>query len=139
MSLCFQKNLFVITLAFETMDCNTIIFKSCIITKEHKKEVQIDDVNFTKFNDNDDIHKKIKSGVFNFETDIIWSIALQVFLLHAIGIYGLLTFNYLENPMTTLWSKYLRLKYFCALMYLRKRFSKFSEFFSCSISILRSL
>jgi len=53
----------------------------------------------------------IKPGIFNFETEVIWYIALQVFLLHAIGIYGLLTFNYLENLKTTLWSKYQ--KYFC--------------------------
>jgi len=57
----------------------------------------------------DDIKKKskmIKPNIFKFETDIIWFIALQVFLLHAIGIYGLLTFNYWQNLITTIWSKY---------------------------------
>ncbi|XP_012062684.1 PREDICTED: acyl-CoA Delta(11) desaturase-like [Atta cephalotes] len=54
----------------------------------------------------DDIKKKskmIKLNIFKFETDIIWFIALQVFLLHAIGIYGLLTFNYWQNLITTIW------------------------------------
>lgn len=48
----------------------------------------------------------IKSSLFNFKTDIIWYVVLQVALLHIIGIYGICTFNYLKNPMTTLWSKY---------------------------------
>ncbi|KAL6442310.1 hypothetical protein ACFW04_002516 [Cataglyphis niger] len=45
----------------------------------------------------------IKSGLFNFQTDIILSAVLKVALLHSIGIYGIFTFNYLKNPMTTLW------------------------------------
>ncbi|KAM0725348.1 Acyl-CoA Delta-9 desaturase [Formica fusca] len=45
----------------------------------------------------------IKSSLFNFKTDIIWYVVLQVALLHIIGIYGICTFNYLKNPMTTLW------------------------------------
>ncbi|CAL1678263.1 unnamed protein product [Lasius platythorax] len=39
----------------------------------------------------------------NFRTDLIWYNVLLLALLHTIGIYGILTFNYLENPMTTLW------------------------------------
>jgi hypothetical protein len=59
--------------------------------------------------------EKIKSGLFDFETDLIWYIVLQIMLLHTIGIYGLLTFNYMKNAMTTL-SKYIRLKNF--IMYI---------------------
>lgn len=51
--------------------------------------------------------RKTKPDFFNFETDIVWSIALQLFVLHTLGIYNLVTFNYLQNPWTTLWSKYL--------------------------------
>ncbi|XP_011054376.1 PREDICTED: delta(9)-fatty-acid desaturase fat-6-like isoform X3 [Acromyrmex echinatior] len=54
----------------------------------------------------DDIKTKIemmKPSIFKFETDIIWFNALQIFLLHAIGIYGLLTFNYWQNLITTIW------------------------------------
>lgn len=49
------------------------------------------------------IPQRTKSSLLNFETDIIWHIALQVFLLHAIGIYGIFTFNYSESLLSTLW------------------------------------
>ncbi|KAL6427780.1 hypothetical protein ACFW04_008308 [Cataglyphis niger] len=42
-------------------------------------------------------------GIFNFKTDVIWYIAFLLVLLHGIGIYGIFTFDYLKNPMTTLW------------------------------------
>lgn len=51
--------------------------------------------------------QKTKPGLFDFETDVVWSIALILFMLHTVGIYNLVTFNYLQNPWTTLWSKYL--------------------------------
>ncbi|XP_067205457.1 acyl-CoA Delta-9 desaturase-like isoform X2 [Linepithema humile] len=57
-------------------------------------------------NGNDDTNKKFekaKSGFFDFETDILWFNVLQLVVLHTIGIYGLLTFDYMKNPMTTLW------------------------------------
>lgn len=72
----------------------------------YTEKAVIGDTNLKRMNDNDDINKRskmLKSGVFNFETDIIWSAVFKVLLLHVIGIYGLLTFNYLENLMTTLW------------------------------------
>jgi len=51
--------------------------------------------------------EKIKSSFFDFETDIIWNKVLLIVVLHIIGIYGLLTFDYMKNPMTTLWSTYI--------------------------------
>ncbi|XP_011637426.1 acyl-CoA Delta(11) desaturase-like isoform X2 [Pogonomyrmex barbatus] len=52
---------------------------------------------------NDKKSKMIISKMLNFKTDIIWYIALQLFVLHVVGIYGLLTFDYMKNLMTTLW------------------------------------
>ncbi|XP_077276075.1 acyl-CoA Delta(11) desaturase-like [Temnothorax americanus] len=83
------------------MECNTITS----IIKENKEEA-LDDMNLAGVNGNDDSYKKSeikRSGVFNFETDVIWPLALLFFLYHTIGIYGLLTFNYTENWKTTLW------------------------------------
>lgn len=37
----------------------------------------------------------------DFRTNCDGYIALQTILFRSIGIYGVLTFNYLENPMTT--------------------------------------
>ncbi|XP_036150662.1 acyl-CoA Delta(11) desaturase-like [Monomorium pharaonis] len=86
------------------MGCNEIISQSS--TKKFAKETLIDDT--ARINSNANIDKKyksmIKSRILNFETDIIWFTVLIIFLLHAIGIYSLLTFNYLENPLTTLWT-----------------------------------
>lgn len=116
------------------MDRNTIISQSII--KEHTEKAVIDDVILTKMKNNDSNKKPemLKSGVFNFETDIIWSIVIPLFLLHVIGIYGLLTFNYLEKPLTTLWSKYSCSKYFYIFVNWRIRFPKFSNYSPATIS-----
>ncbi|XP_072764154.1 acyl-CoA Delta-9 desaturase-like isoform X2 [Anoplolepis gracilipes] len=73
------------------------------------KKVLTDNVENLTENINTDIDitdkklEKMKLGCFNFKTDIIWYAVLQIALLHVIGIYSIFTFNYLENPMTTLW------------------------------------
>ncbi|XP_072744270.1 acyl-CoA Delta(11) desaturase-like isoform X2 [Anoplolepis gracilipes] len=94
---------------FKKMDTDMSISQRCTTTMVYTNKVVTDDVgNLIKSinNDIDVIDKKpetMKSDFFNFKTDIIWYIVLQVALLHGIGIYGIFTFNYLENPMTTLW------------------------------------
>lgn len=91
---------------------DTSIFQCYTTTVVNTKRILIDNMqNFNKsINvDSDAIDKKFETkmkGLFNFKTDIIWYIALLLVLLHGIGIYGLFTFDYLKNPMTTLWSKY---------------------------------
>jgi len=91
---------------------DTSISQCYTTTDMYTKEDLIDDTenpkNLTKSinTDNDATDEKpetMKSGLFNFKTDVIWYIALQLALLHGIGIYSTLTFNYLKNPMTTLW------------------------------------
>ncbi|CAL1672393.1 unnamed protein product [Lasius platythorax] len=91
---------------------DTSISQCYTTTDMYTKEDLINDTenrkNLTKSinTDNDATDEKpetMKSGLFNFKTDVIWYIALQLALLHGIGIYSTLTFNYLKNPMTTLW------------------------------------
>jgi hypothetical protein len=58
-----------------------------------------------------DLAIRLKNKINNFldfKTDIIWYIVVQVVILHTVAIYGILTFDYIQNPMTTLWSKYNR-------------------------------
>ncbi|XP_032670919.1 (11Z)-hexadec-11-enoyl-CoA conjugase-like [Odontomachus brunneus] len=44
-----------------------------------------------------------KPGLFELETEVIWSLAVLMFVLYAIGIYGILTFDYFENLKSTSW------------------------------------
>ncbi|XP_032689708.1 (11Z)-hexadec-11-enoyl-CoA conjugase-like isoform X2 [Odontomachus brunneus] len=44
-----------------------------------------------------------KPGLFEFETEVTWSFAVLLFALHAVGIYGILTFDYFENLKSTSW------------------------------------
>jgi len=98
------------------MDANTSV-SACNSTKINTKKALNNDMNPAKIvnTDNDAIDKKfekVKLGLFDFKTDLIWYIVLQAIGLHIIGIYGLLTFDYMKNPMTILWSKCTRLRNF---------------------------
>lgn len=37
------------------------------------------------------------------KTDIVWFTVFYLLMMHTIGLYGLITFNYFENLRTTLW------------------------------------
>ncbi|XP_072760627.1 acyl-CoA Delta-9 desaturase-like [Anoplolepis gracilipes] len=77
------------------MNTNMSISQRCTTTMLGMKKVLIDVAK--------NLTKSINNDIFNFKTEIIWYIVLQIVLLHGIGIYGIFTFNYLENSMTTLW------------------------------------
>ncbi|EFN76591.1 Acyl-CoA desaturase [Harpegnathos saltator] len=81
----------------------------CITTEAYIREVANDDSKTITFDSNNvsaatkEVYRMKRSGFFEFETKIIWSMALLLFLLHTVGFYGILTFDYLQNLKTTSW------------------------------------
>lgn len=79
----------------------------CTTMEVYKKKIAHDLKAIDTANDTaGEVHRRTKIGHIEFETEIIWSLALLLLVLHTVGVYGILTFNYLKNLKTTLWSKF---------------------------------